>query len=302
MSVAPLSFVRNMDKMKRFLCRESIQLRSDMKTIALATDLTPNANRVAYFAVQLARAQNADLLLVNAFHFWPANPAETGGNFPLTARALRQERQKALDKLAQTLHERHGHDTSIRAIVKEGYAIPSIQEVTQTEHVDLLVMSTVGSAPQSAQIMGSVASEMVTETNVPLLLVPPSINYTSLSNVVLALDLNTPPNAVVLDTALHMARQLGSVINVVCIHDDPTDPALTKRAEHVRSLMAAVPHTLTMMSGEEIYETLLSFTRTNKANLLMMLPQQHGWFRRLFMEGETQRMARLTDIPLLAIV
>ncbi len=273
-----------------------------MKTIVVATDFSPNANQAAHFAIQLAKAQKASLVLLNAFHSWPTNPAETGGDFPLSAQAMRDESMHALNQLAHELHEKYGAALPIRCIVREGYALPVIRQVAQEEKADLLVMSIVGSAPQSAQLMGSVATEMVGETTVPLLLIPPLSAYADVKNVVLALDLNTPTDAVVLDTGLRLARQFGCVVNLLCINDQPTDAGLHTKAEHIRHLMGDVPHTMTIQASDDVYDALLTFAHTNKADLIMMLPQEHNWFRRLFAEGETQRVARLTDIPLLAVV
>ncbi|GAB3020824.1 universal stress protein [Spirosoma pulveris] len=273
-----------------------------MKTIVLATDFSSNANKVAHFAMQLAQAQKATLILMHAFHFWPGNPAETGMDFPLSAKAMHDDKQSLLTHLAHTLTEQYGTDVPIHCITKEGYPIPAIREVAEAEKADLIIMSTTGTAPQSAQLMGSVATSMVAETTVPLLLVPPSVGYADVKNVVLGVDLDTPPNAVALDTALRFARQFGSVVNLLCIYPQPADARVRTRAEHIRELMVSVPHTMTILLDEDIYDTLLTFAHENKADLIMMIPQTHSWFRRLFVEGQTERMARLTDIPLLAIV
>lgn len=273
-----------------------------MKTIVLATDFSANANRAAHVAMQLAQAQKATLVLMNAFHFWPADPAKIGGDFPLSAQTMHQNSQQGLRHLAHELHETYGHDIPIRCLTKEGYAIPSIREVTRDEKADLLVMSTAGTSPQSAQLLGSVASAMVSETVVPLLLIPPSSSYSAIRNVVLGVDLDTPPDAVALDTALRFAHELGCVLNVLCIHEGPVDDTIRHKAEHIRRLMASVPHTLTILPGTEVYETLLTFAHENKADLIMMLPQPHNWLRKLFVEGKTEQMARLTDIPLLAVM
>lgn len=273
-----------------------------MKTIVVATDFSASANQAAHVAMQLAQAQKATLILMNAFHFWPANPSETGVNFPLSVQEMRDDSQHALMKLAHELHKQHGAEVPIRCLTREGYPIPSIREVTKEEKADLLVMATVGTSPQSAQLMGSVATSMVAETNVPLLLIPPSAVHANINNVVLGVDLDTPPDVIALDTALRFARQFGCVVNVLCINDHPSDAVVRSKAEHIRHLMASVPHTLTVRPGDEVYETLLTFSHDNKADLIMMLPQPHNWLRRLFDEGNTERMARLTDLPLLAIV
>lgn len=163
-------------------------------------------------------------------------------------------------------------------------------------------MSTVGTAPQSAQLLGSIATSMVAETEVPLLLIPPDITYTGVKNVVLGIDLAATPNAVVLDTALSFARPFGSMVNVLCISDKPDEAETRQQAEHIRHLLHSQPNTLTIKTGDEIYDTLLAFAHANKADLIMMLPQMRNWLRKLVSEGETQHMARLTDIPLLAVV
>ncbi|GAB3713511.1 hypothetical protein GCM10027592_52800 [Spirosoma flavus] len=273
-----------------------------MNTFVVATDFSANANKAVHFAWRLAHTQNAKLVLVNAFHFWPTNPAEMGGNFPLDDSTLFDDSQKRLHQLAKELQQRYDDSIPIQCITKEGYAIPALREVTETEKANLLIMSTVGSAPQSAQLLGSVATEMVGETAVPILLIPPSVSYEELKNVVLGIDLTTPPDALVFSTALGWARHLGCVVNVLCINDNPDDPVLKNRAVHVRQLLAHTPHTLTILPGKYVYKTLLGFAHANMADLLMMLPQSRNWFTRLLSEGETQRVARLTDIPLMAVV
>ncbi|NID10666.1 universal stress protein [Fibrivirga algicola] len=273
-----------------------------MKTIVVATDFSSGAAHAADFAVQLAKAQQAAVVLVHAFHFWPTNPADAGVDAVIGTKAVRDVCQREINHLVRTLREQHGTDVPIRTVVEEGYAMPVIQRVAQDEKADLLVMSTVGSAPQSAQLMGSLSTSMVTETEVPLLLIPPTASYASLSNVVLSIDLTSPTDAVALDTAIRFARQFNCVVNLLCIHEEPTNLQVRARATHIRDLLAHVPHTLSILTGEDVYDNLMKFAHANKANLIMMLPQKHNWFRSLFVEGNTERMARLTDIPLLAIV
>ncbi|GAB4026361.1 universal stress protein [Spirosoma gilvum] len=272
-----------------------------MKTIVLATDFSANAKQAAYFAAKLANDQKARLILFHAFHLWPDNPAKEG-DFPLSVNAMQETIEKALKHLAQELETDLALDTPVEYVAKEGHTMNAIRQFTKAQYADLLIMSTVGTAPQSAQLMGSIATSMVAETEVPLLLVPPGITYAGLKNSVLSIDLAVPPNAIALETALTFARQFGSVINVLCISETPDDPQVKERAELIRRLLIQQPHTLSIVAGHEVYNTLLDFSHTNKADLIMMLPQSRSWFWHLFTEGETQRMARLTDLPLLAIV
>ena len=272
-----------------------------MKTIVLATDFSPGADQAARFAHQLARDQKAALILLHAYQAWPDNAAKIG-DFPLSVTAVRESSEKSLRRLADDLNKLSETDVPIRCMAQEGHALNTIRNVTKAQQADLLVMSTVGTAPKSAQLMGSLATEMVSETEVPLLLIPPGCLYAGLKNVVMSIDLAAPPNAVALDTALRFAYSFGSVINILCITDRPVDADTRQRAAHIRRLLNEQPHTLTLETSEEVYDTLLAFAHANRADLMMMMPQMRNWLWALFSEGETQRMARLTDIPLLAVV
>ncbi|GAB2515526.1 universal stress protein [Spirosoma aerophilum] len=272
-----------------------------MKTIVLATDFSANAKQAAHFAAELARDQKARLILFHAFHVWPDNPAKTG-DFPLSVKAARESNEKALKHLGNDLTQAVGGAVLIDCVVQEGHTINAIRAITKARKADLLIMSTVGTAPRSAQIMGSIATEMIEETEVPLLLVPPGPVYAGIKNIVLGVDLSVPPNAIALENALLFARSFGSVINVVCISPAPEDPDLKERSEHIRRLLIPQPHTLSIVAGSEVYSTLLDFSAENKADLIMMLPQSRSWLWKLFSEGQTQHVARLTDVPLLAIV
>jgi nucleotide-binding universal stress UspA family protein len=282
-----------------------------MTRIVLATDFSPSANRAAHTAAHLAHAWQSELLLLNVFRYWPGNPAETG-DFPLSYQATHDASQKALQKLAAQLREEVSPDLPIRCLTREGHTRTVINDVALTEQADLLVMATVGTAPQSVRFMGSVATDMVAETRVPLLLLPPNVpgNHAlaEVQHVAIAISLSTPPDALTLDTALEMARRLGATVHGLCVCDNPDeDPILALRLHRLRNLFERQGHDLTLLpdtdtSGQLLYETLLHAAEARKAGLLMMLPQPQSWLKQLLSEGETQRMARLTTLPLLAVV
>ncbi|CCH52642.1 UspA domain protein [Fibrisoma limi BUZ 3] len=271
-----------------------------MKRIVLATDFSANANNAARYAVRLARDSQATLVLLHAYHYPPENPLKAG-DFPLSIQLMREQSEKAMKRLGADLHAYAGGPVTIQSVLKEGYTLPSIQQTIRNMKADLLIMSTVGTAPQSAQLFGSIATDMIPVTTVPLLLIPPGVTYAPVKNIVLGVDLNTPPDVVAFDAAIRLVGRLGGVVNVLCINDQPEAPAIRERAGNIRHLLRDVPHTLSIQAGDEVFEALLGFAHTSKADLIMMLPQVHGWFSRLFNEGETQRVARLTDIPLLAV-
>ncbi|GAB3560848.1 hypothetical protein GCM10027578_00180 [Spirosoma luteolum] len=272
-----------------------------MKTFVLATDFSEAANQAADVAMHLATAQGASLVLMHAFHFWPDNPAESGFDFPLSRTAMFDDSERRLRQLANELQARYGTAVPIRHRTREGHTLASIHAVVYEEQADLLIMSTAGSAPQSAQLLGSVATDLIADIEVPLLLIPPGAHLSAVTNVVMGVDLITPPDVLAMETALRFARQVGCVVNVLCVDPLPASAGRHEQAELIRRLMGTVPHTLTLLSGDDVCEVLLAFAHEQKADLIVMMPQAHNWLSRLLTDTRTERLARLTDIPLLAI-
>ncbi|MBO0930301.1 universal stress protein [Fibrella aquatilis] len=273
-----------------------------MKTILLATDFSAGAHQAANFASQLANDQKATLVLLHAWQFWPDNPAKTG-DFPLSATATRADSEAKLAQLAHELTKVFGMYTPIRCLAREGHARDVIRKVAMEEDADLLVMATVGTAPQTTRLMGSLATEMVTSTTLPMLLIPPVASYEGLKNTMLGIDLAHPPGVVAFDKVMAFARIFGSTLNVLCVSAKLDDPKTHEQAAKLRELLSRQPFTLTIQAeDDDLQDTLLAFAHSIQADLIMLLPQPHNWLMNLLVEGETQRMARLTNVPLLAIV
>lgn len=273
-----------------------------MKTILIATDFSPSAHQAAYFAGQLANDQKATLILLHAWQFWPDNPAKTG-DFPLSAAATHTDSEARLTKLAHDITKAFGAYTPIRCIAREGHARDVIREVAAEENADLLVMATVGTAPQSTRLMGSLATEMVAKTALPMLLIPPGASYGGLKNAMLGIDLAHPPAVATFDKAMSFARLFGSTLNVLCVSNKMDDPDTHEQAGKLRELLSQQAFTLTIQAkDDDLQDTLLAFAHSTRADLMMLLPQTRNWLVNLWTEGETQHMARLTDVPLLAVV
>ncbi len=273
-----------------------------MKTIVVATDFSASALQAAKFAGQIANDQKAGLLLVNAWQTWPDSPAKSGAYF-LPAQEAKEGSETNLHHLAKALTSEFGAYLSIRCLALEGHARAVIREVIKDEHADLLVMATVGTAPQSARLLGSVATHMVAHTDVPLLLIPPGASYAGLKNVLLGIDLASPPSVAIFNKAMTFAQAFGSTLNVLCISNKPNDPATHEQAMKLRELLSQQPYTLTIDAQQgDLHDTLLAIAHQTKSDLLILLPHTHGWLMDLWTESNTERMARLSDIPLLALV
>jgi len=271
-----------------------------MKTILLPTDFSPSAHWASDYAIQLALFANARLVLLHIY-----DPLVAMG---LDGDWLGRETQKQYDQAIRQLgdlrsrlvHQAKG-DVMVSVVARSGLRASVIEEEVVNQQADLLVMGLVGDEPRRAREEGSLATDLIPRTQVPMLLIPPGSRFQTPRNIVLALDLAQPLNLLALNTARQFARLFGATLDMICVEDEP-GPDLQQAAVHVRSLLQNDPHTFQFLSGYDLPLALDAYFADHRADLIMLLPKPHSWLRTLLLESVTQETARVASIPVLAAV
>jgi nucleotide-binding universal stress UspA family protein len=145
----------------------------EIRRILAPTDFSDHSKQAIVYALELARAFRAKLILLHVLEV-PLYP--TGGFTPPGMAAMRLdawERQARLD-LAAVLSEGQAAQIEIIRRVVIGTASRTIIEVAEAEYVDLIVMATHGRSGFSHLFMGSVAERVVRLAPCPVLTIRPT--------------------------------------------------------------------------------------------------------------------------------
>ena len=272
-----------------------------MKTILFPTDFSESSTNASLVAVQIAAQLNARLVVLHAYQPWLLRP-----DFPakgaLTPERQRTESLRKLAALRRKLAQSREAKVLVEVVAKEGLILDVLQETVDEYKPELLIMSTVGDAPQASRLLGSLTTAMIPRTTVPMLLIPPTGVNVHFKQLALAIDLSKPIDAIALGTVIQFAQTFDATIDMVCVSHNPQDAEIKRAAERIRDFFRLVPHTMSIIHSDHLVETLQRFIAENRTELLVMLPQLHSWFELLFSETITQRMSRQTDIPVLAVV
>ncbi|GAB3742068.1 universal stress protein [Spirosoma lituiforme] len=269
-----------------------------MKTILVATDFSASAHWATDYALELACQLRLRLIIIHAYNVDLSNspdrmtPTDNG------------EYEQALGQLTQLRNQMlkaTNHVIEIAIVARSGTPVTSLIDEAADQKADLLVMGLVGDEPLKAHQLGSFATDMIPYTQVPLLLVPPGAVFQKPQNMVLAIDLSDPVDAVSIDMALGFAQRLQASVDVVCIEDEP-DELQQRAALHIRHLLRNQPHTFSFLPGYDVALALEDYLDQHKADLIILLPKPHSRLRTWLLESNTQEVARLTTIPVLAAV
>lgn len=274
-----------------------------MKTFIFATDFSRNANKVAYFVAQLALKQDAKLVLFHAYRFMMPNYSDLGLVLE-SVEGLEQIALKKLENLKKRIHQKVDKNLPIETFVKEGFEVEAIRDAAKEVKANLLLMSTVGEAPSGARYFGSIATEMIKQSGVPLMLIPPKTKFGTFDNLVLAIDLKKTIDAVVFERLIQLVKNMGAVLNLVYVAKSEAEVhsvAVEEAALRIRELLLAIPHTFQTIIGESATSEIIKFTKKNKAQMLITLPKNHGFFDKFFNEQHTEKLAFDAGVPVLAV-
>lgn len=269
-----------------------------MTTILVSTDFSASAHWATDYALELAKQLDTRLVVVHAYDplpnaFSDGIDATTGGAYFLAIRQL------------SLIHARMVSATKgqvdVSVVARPGSPMASLVDEAAKQRADLLVMSLVGDEPVKARRLGSLATAMIPHTSVPLLLVPPGAVFHRPQNMVLAVDLTQPVDVLAIDMAQRFAHLLQTTLDVVCVEDEP-DESLQEAASHIRDLLRYQPHTFSFIPGFDVALALETYLVEHRADLLILLPKPHSRLRTFLLESNTQEVARLATLPVLAAV
>lgn len=119
--------------------------------------------------------------------------------------------------------------------------------------------------------------------------------------MVLAVDLAQPVDAQGIDMPQRFTQFLQTTLDTVCIEDEP-DESQQRAARHPRNLLLHQPHTFSFIPGYDVALVLEAYLVEHRADLLILLPKPHSRLRTSLLESNTQEVARLATLPVLAAV
>ncbi|GAB3643650.1 universal stress protein [Spirosoma arcticum] len=269
-----------------------------MTTILVATDFSASAHWATDYALELAKQLDTRLVLVHAYDL-PSNGSPD--RMTPTDEGQYEGALHQLSRLRDQMLETTNWSVNVSVVARPGSPLASLVDEAAKQQADLLVMSLVGDEPVKARRLGSLATDMIPHTSVPLLLVPPGAIFHKPQNMVLAVDLAQPVDVLAIDMAQRFAHLLQTTLDVVCVEDEP-DESLLEAARHIRDLLRYQPHTFSFIPGFDVALALDAYLVEHRADLLILLPKPHSRLRTFLLESNTQEVARLATLPVLAAV
>lgn len=142
-----------------------------LRTIAIATDFSPNAMPAFAWALELARRHRSELVLVHAL-LPEASPAPDFT--PMPERYYRTVRDEARAKLEALMAEVRPAGLSISVELVVGSTAPGVAAAAERRGADVIVVGTRGRTGWRRLVADSTAAQLVRDAPLPVLTVRPA--------------------------------------------------------------------------------------------------------------------------------
>jgi nucleotide-binding universal stress UspA family protein len=282
-----------------------------MKTILVPTDFSIAAKNTARYAMHVAKAIRANVLLCNAILIPAESPMAGTIVCPLDDYdSLKESADRELHAFANKLKENEQETTpsgnfhpGIMINSGVGEVIDVVKNVFNDNKATMTVMGMSGAGNVSRFFLGSNSKRMVESATFPLMLVPSGCNFSGLTKIAFATDLSDS-DIEVLHSITSFAKYFDAEILVVHVTDGVNHKEVSlKKVENFLcqvSNKANYPKVYYRhITNESVNSGLAWLCGHGQIDMLAMVHRDHSIVHDLFQGSHTQKMARRADIPLL---
>jgi nucleotide-binding universal stress UspA family protein len=273
-----------------------------MKKILCPTDFSKAAANAAEFAALLADRTGATLTLLHVVHLPLLGTSETALAAGEVLGEHKRQAQEKLHALARYLTEKHqAPRVQINCLVKEALLVDAVQQLTQSEDFDLVVIGATGGSNTLEEIMiGSHTEGVIEKVKCPVLTVPNKAVPAPFHHIVYASNYEQE-DAKALGEVLTLAQLFNAEVEIVHV-SEAADPGDSRVARFEQSIRAALPgHNLAIHQVVQADEVagMKGYLTEKNADLLVILKKRRGFFHHLFNQSFSEQLTYQSKLPML---
>jgi len=273
-----------------------------MKTIIIPTDFSPAATNAVNYAVDMALAVNANVLLLHVYNIPIAL-----GDIPvalLSVDELKNAAEENIGRLKKDLEHTTSGKLKIYAETRLGNVIDELEEVCKKVRPFAVVMGTTGISAVERTLFGSNTLSAIKHLTCPVICVPKGKEYgKGVHKIGLACDfrevVETTPVSEIKDFVKEFHAQL-FVLNVDYDNqqfraDTPEQSALLHTA------LEEVHPEYHFITRKDIEDGINEFVEKHNIDLIIAIPKKHKLLDGLFKKSSTRQLVFETHVPVMCV-
>ncbi|HEY0054328.1 MAG TPA: universal stress protein [Pedobacter sp.] len=280
-----------------------------MKTILVLTDFSIRAGYAAEFALQIAINTKADILLCHALELNLTAGSAPEFSWPVADHLLLKketivelkEQQKHLQDML--LQNQEAFKPLITYTTDYGHLAQTAENLISVNKIDLVVMGSHKSTGLTRFLLGSHTHTVLDKLNCPVLLVPESLQFKGIKNIVYATDL-TFNNDKVIQYLRQLAKPFHAKITVNHISPLAPAPGDAKEEDSILSNEHSTQDTPVYyhyVKSNNVKNSLLDIAGRGLTDVLTLVHKRYDFFQSLIHNSLSKQLADNATVPLLVL-
>lgn len=274
-----------------------------MKTIIVPTDFSPVSTNATNFAVDMALAITADILLVNVYNI----PVAYSGDAPVMLLSV-EELKKGSETQLEDLKAKIDHITSGKIKVKTeariGNIVDELEELCKNIQPFAVVMGAKGTSGIEKIIFGSATLTAIRHLTWPVICVPRGKEYgKGIKKIGFACDFRQ----VVETTPVHFIKQIvkefGAELHILNVDykNKKSRPDTPEQTFLLHNLLEELKPQYHFINNADIEDGINQFAETNNLDLVIAIPKKHKLLDGIFKPSSTKQLVFQSHIPVMCV-
>lgn len=272
-----------------------------MRHIIVPTDFSDASVNAAFYAAEIARSVQAEIVLLNAVVL-PVTVSEV----PLPADSYETsiaEANESLTELKNKLEAGPGPSLSITCKATTLSFIGEIETFNKKKDIFAMVMGTSGAGATGAFFLGSFSLAAARHLIHPLIVVPPGYRFGGIRRIGLACDMHNVTDTVPFPAIKAFFDSFKAKLEILYVSrsNEKMFPQVLTETKFIQNSLASLHPEIKITTHNDTREGLVDFVHKSGVDLLILLPKERNFVGRLFHRSITKEMVLHPEVPVMIL-
>lgn len=270
-----------------------------MKKIIVATDFSPASLNAATYAVEMAEAVNAEILLFNVFEVI-ANYGEI--IIDINVDDLKSVSENDMTAFKSKLLLNTGYMGKVASLVRLGIFKDELENICKAEKPYVVVIGCQGKTTAERIIFGGHAISTIKSSSWPLIAVPFNAAYKIIKNIGLLYDFKENLQINIVEEIKLFVQDFNATIHILnAAREDEFNTEFVHLSAKIEEHFAPQEVKYHFFNTNDIDESVIEFADRNKIDLLIVLPKHRNMLEQLMHKSHSKQLVLHSHVPVMAL-
>ena len=272
-----------------------------MKTIIISTDFSPVATNALHYAVNMALATNASILLFHVYQV-PVSMTEVPV-VVVSAEELKKNSEEKLQELIKGIEHITSGKLKVYGETTMGDIVDELETLCKKIEPFAVVMGTKGSSGIERVLFGSTTLTAIRHLTWPVIVVPSGAEFKKIKKIGFACDFKQVMETTPTHFIKQFVKEFDAELHVLNVDYDHKNfkPDTPEQSLLLHTLLEEVNPSYHFIKNVDIEDGINFFAETNNLDLVITIPRKHKLLESLFKPASTRQLVFHSHIPVMCI-